>query len=187
LPHLQAIHRHLFSSLYDWAGEVRTVELDKGGHQFMFRRHIESGMADIHRRIVAADCFKGATRAGFAEEAGRIMGDVNYVHPFREGNGRTQLLYLQQLSLKAGHPLDLRHVRPAAWIDASKRAHGADYAPMSRVIHAALERSTGRPPPSPETTTRDPFREQIAKAEREASQHDDSSPNERDRPRSRDR
>jgi cell filamentation protein len=36
LAHLQEIHRHLFQDVYDWAGQVRTVELNKGGHQFMF-------------------------------------------------------------------------------------------------------------------------------------------------------
>jgi cell filamentation protein len=150
LPHLQTIHRHLFSRLYDWAGEIRTVEMTKGGHQFMFRQYIENGMADVHRRIVAADYFKGSTGATFAEEAGRIIGDVNYVHPFREGNGRTQLLYLKQFSLNAGHSLDLRHIDANAWFEASRRAHDANYAPMGKVIGAALERSATRARPSRE-------------------------------------
>jgi cell filamentation protein len=91
LSHLQAIHRHLFQDVYDWAGQVRTVELSKGDDQFMFRQYIHTGISDIHRRIVKADYFKGASQADFAAGAGRIIGDINYVHPFREGNGRTQL------------------------------------------------------------------------------------------------
>jgi cell filamentation protein len=71
-------------------------------------------------------------------EAGRIIGDVNYVHPFREGNGRTQLQYLKQLSERAGHPLDLTRIDPAGWIEASKEAHKARYDLMGRVIAAAL-------------------------------------------------
>jgi cell filamentation protein len=140
LPHLQAIHRHLFGRLYDWAGAIRTVELGKGGHQFMFRQYIHNGMADVHRRIVAADRPKSLTAEAFAEEAGRIIGDVNYVHPFREGNGRTQLLYLQQLSAVAGQPLDLTQIDPVAWIEASKRAHQADYSLMSQAIRVTLDR-----------------------------------------------
>lgn len=88
LAHLQAIHRHLFQDVYDWAGEIRIVELNKGGDQFMFRQYIQTGMADVHRRIVRAHYFKGTSQAEFAAGAGQIMGDVNYVHPFREGNGR---------------------------------------------------------------------------------------------------
>jgi cell filamentation protein len=141
LPHLQAIHRHLFQDVYDWAGELRTVEINKGGDQFMFRQYIVNGMADVHRRIVVADYFRGTTATAFAAEAGRIIGDVNHVHPFREGNGRTQLLYLQQLSGIAGHSLVLRHIDAKAWLAASKRANNADYALMGQVIRAALERT----------------------------------------------
>lgn len=48
------------------------------------------------------------------------MGDVNYVHPFREGNGRTQLYFLEQLAEQAGHPIDLRRLDPQRWIAASR-------------------------------------------------------------------
>ena len=108
LAHLQAIHRHLFQDVYDWAGEIRTVEISKGGHLFIFRQFIASGMADIHRRLVVGGFFSGLSLEDFAAKAGSILGDVNYVHPFREGNGRTQLHYLKQLCGRAGHPLDLR-------------------------------------------------------------------------------
>jgi cell filamentation protein len=92
LRHLRAIHRHLFQDIYDWAGEFRTVEMTKGGSRFQFTRYIETGMADVHRRLTAQKMLKGLSPQAFAEAAGQIMGDVNFVHPFREGNGRTQLL-----------------------------------------------------------------------------------------------
>src|ERR1700759_2271368 len=93
LSHLRAIHRHLFQDVYDWAGEIRTVEISKDGHQFQFQRVIQTGMSDVHRRLVAADFLSGLDLAPFAERAGEIIGDINYVHPFREGNGRTQMQY----------------------------------------------------------------------------------------------
>lgn len=138
LAHLQAIHRHLFQDIYDWAGELRSVEIAKGGHQFMFRQFIASGMADVHRRIVAASYFNGLTLEEAAGEIGPILGDVNYVHPFREGNGRTQLQYLKQLCGRAGHRLDLRCIEGEAWLAASRAAHTADYGPMSEAIRVAL-------------------------------------------------
>ncbi len=52
LSHLKAIHRHLFQDIFDWAGQLRTVEISKGGSQFQFRKFIETGMADVHRRLV---------------------------------------------------------------------------------------------------------------------------------------
>lgn len=134
LPHLKAIHRHLFQDVYSWAGEVRRVEISKGGNQFQFRQYIETGMADIHRRIVKSHYLRGLSPQDFAAQAGHIIGDVNYVHPFREGNGRTQLQYLKQLGEKAGHRLDLSRMQPDTWVDASRASHNAHYEAMSRAI-----------------------------------------------------
>lgn len=138
LAHLRAIHRHLFQDVYDWAGEIRTVEITKGGSQFQFQRYIATGMADVHRRIEAKAYLRKLSVAEFSALAGEIIGDINYVHPFREGNGRTLLLYLKQFALQAGHPLDLRRIGKDDWMEASKAAHGARFEPMGACIKAAL-------------------------------------------------
>lgn len=144
LKHLKDIHHHLFQDIYEWAGQVRTVEISKGGSQFQFRQYIETGMADIHRRIVLSNYLRNLKRDEFAKQAGQIIGDVNYVHPFREGNGRTQLLYLKQLTEQAGHRLDITRIQPRAWLEASKAAHRADYTPMSACIEGALVKERSR-------------------------------------------
>lgn len=144
LEHLKAIHRHLFQDMYSWAGEIRTVEINRGGHQFQFRQYIETGMADVHRRIVAEQQLQGCEPAVFAQKAAEIIGDINYVHPFREGNGRTQLQYLKQLGERAGHMLDLTLLQKESWIEASKEAHLARYDAMARCIENALGRERQR-------------------------------------------
>ena len=138
LAHLKAIHRHLFQDVYDWAGELRTVEIARGDSRFQPRRFIEAGMADIHRRIVAAGYFQGTGPDTFAAGAGPILGGVNHVHPFREGNGRTQLQYLKQLAGQAGHELDLTRIERAAWLDASSRSNAGDHRAMTQCIQRAL-------------------------------------------------
>jgi len=138
LTHLRAIHRHLFQDVYDWAGELRTVEISKGGSQFQFRQYIQTGMADVHRRLSRAAYLKRLPARQFAREAGIIIGDINYIHPFREGNGRTQAQYLQQLAEQAGHQLDFRRIEAAKWIEASKASHMADYALMTEAIRKAI-------------------------------------------------
>ena len=138
LAHLKAIHRHLFQDVYAWAGEVRTVEIAKDGSRFQPRRLIETGMADVHRRIVAAGYFRGLEPDGFAEGMGPVLGDVNHVHPFREGNGRTQLQFLKQLAARAGHAFDLTRIDRAAWLGASRRSNSGDHAAMARCIRLAL-------------------------------------------------
>ena len=138
LAHLRAIHRHLFQDVYAWAGEVRAVEIAKGESRFQPRRFIATGMADVHRRIVAADYFRSSKADGVAVGAGPVMGDVNHVHPFREGNGRTQLQYLKQLAARAGHAIDLTRIDRSAWLDASRRSNSGDHVAITRCIRRAL-------------------------------------------------
>lgn len=138
LVHLKAIHRHLFQDVYDWAGQIRTTELAKGGSRFLPRRYIETGMADVHRRLAAKNYLKGLDAQEFAREAGVILGDVNHAHPFREGNGRTQLLYLEQLAVQAGHAIDLSRMERGDWIAASRGSHHGSYDAMGRCIAIAV-------------------------------------------------
>lgn len=137
--HLRAIHKHLFQDVFDWAGEFRTLEIAKGGSQFQFCRFIDVGLADIHRRIVERRFLEGLTAEAFCDEAAPIIGDLNYVHPFREGNGRTQVEFLRQLAFRAGHDLTPASIDPVGWIAASRAAHLGDYQPFSIQISTCLE------------------------------------------------
>ena len=139
LKHLRAIHRHLFQDIYAWAGDIRTVEIAKGGSQFQFCRFIETGMGDVHRRIVEMNYLRGLDRDRFAAAAGEVIGDINYVHPFREGNGRTQMFYLRRLAAQAGHALQLARIDPVNWMAGSRAAHHADYGLLSAEIAQALK------------------------------------------------
>lgn len=139
LAHLCAIHKHLFQDVYDWAGEVRRAEITKGGHTFQFYQYIETGMADVHRRLVQSNFLRGIDADSFSRKAAEIIGDVNYVHPFREGNGRAQLEYLRQLAHQAGHNLSQDRLDPANWIKASKLAYAGNYELMGRTIRSAIQ------------------------------------------------
>lgn len=110
------------------------MEISKGGSRFQFSRFIATGMQDVHRRLVDKRFLAGLPAETFAAEAGRIIGDVNYVHPFREGNGRTQLEYLQQLGRRAGHDLNPDRLDPDTWQEASRVAVNGDYSAMAKAI-----------------------------------------------------
>ena len=92
----------------------------------------------MHARLVSLNLLNELSDHAFATEAARIIGDVNYVHPFREGNGRAQLQYLQQLALQAGHPLDLAVFQQKEWITASRAFHQGDYSLMTSEILRAI-------------------------------------------------
>jgi cell filamentation protein len=139
LAHLQAIHAHLFQDVYDWAGDIRVLEIAKGGQQFQPRGYIGVGMADVYQRLQQQNYLRHLSIKAFAEAAGRILGDVNYVHPFREGNGRAQLIYLRQLGRQAGHAINLSLLERDAWIEASIQSHRGNYDPMAACVLRAIE------------------------------------------------
>lgn len=101
-------------------------------------------MGDIHKRVLARDYLKGLSPKDFANEAADILGDVNYVHPFREGNGRTQVNYLKQLGQRAGHQIDLTKLDRTTWMNASREAHAGRYHAMADWIETALGRRRER-------------------------------------------
>ena len=97
-------------------------------------RYIGTGMTDIHRRLREGNFLRGLSRSELAARAATIIGDINHVHPFREGNGRTQLQYLQQLALQAGHELDLTRFDRETWLHASGEDNAGRYEAMARCI-----------------------------------------------------
>ena len=88
-------------------------------------------MADVHGRLARSRFLKGLAATAFAEQAAGIIGDINYIHPFREGNGRTQLQYLKQRARKRA--IALTRIEGPRWIAASIASHAADYQPMAEV------------------------------------------------------
>ena len=104
----------------------------------MFCQYISQGMADVHHRIRNAEYLAGLSGRAFAKIAGEIIGDINYIHPFRKGNGRTQMMFLKQLAVHAGHPIDLTRIDKQAWMRASRDAHHTRYDAMSECIAAAI-------------------------------------------------
>lgn len=103
--HYKAIHRFLFSDLYDWAGEVRAVNISKKGTQFTPAENIESQAELIFKRLKEHNYFKGLPHDEFVEEIVDFYCITNALHPFREGNGRTQRAFLTQLIRNAGYDI----------------------------------------------------------------------------------
>lgn len=97
------------------------------------------GMNDIHARLKKQNYLKNLSHDQFADHAGLIIGDINLVHPFREGNGRTQMYYLKQLGRQANHRINLTRFQREEWIAASIQANKADYKPMAQCIRKGID------------------------------------------------
>ena len=104
--HYKAIHAYLFGDLYDWAGQVRTVNIAKKGTVFCPAEMIEERASLIFTRLKQRNYFKGLSKKKFVDELVDFYCVTNELHPFREGNGRTQRLFLAQLATNAGYELN---------------------------------------------------------------------------------
>jgi cell filamentation protein len=101
------IHRHLFQDIYAWAGKKRMVEISKDGKQFFPTSYFDNAFRYIDQLIV--DFKKNPTdnKKLLAEKLAEILDNVNYLHPFREGNGRTQREFLRLVASEKGLNLNL--------------------------------------------------------------------------------
>lgn len=100
------LHQFLFEELYEWAGAVRSINLSKQRTHFCPADEIESLAVSMFGRVEKMDFFCGLPREDFIAELTDFYSSVNYLHPFREGNGRTQRLYFRQLAQRAGYRLN---------------------------------------------------------------------------------
>ncbi|WP_051581817.1 Fic/DOC family protein [Pseudonocardia acaciae] len=124
LAHLRGFHRFIFGDVYDWAGEPRTVSIGKG-HLFCLPQHIDSFAADIFGRLAGWSYLRELDRDEFLDRLAELLADINALHQFREGNGRTQRAFLTQLADDAGYQLRWTAMDPATNVEASKtRAPG---------------------------------------------------------------
>jgi len=104
--HYKAIHHFLFSDLYDWAGQIRTVNISKKGTVFTATENIEEQATLIFKRLKNCNYFKGLKHGEFVDEIVDFYCVTNALHPFREGNGRTQRVFLTQLIRNAGYDIN---------------------------------------------------------------------------------
>jgi cell filamentation protein len=109
--HLLATHAYIFQDIYDWAGRARTTELYKAAmmgrplHRFVPPDGLEEEAERIFTTLAKQNYLCHLDRVTFSLRAASLMLEINQLHPFREGNGRTQRAFLQALAKEAGHDL----------------------------------------------------------------------------------
>lgn len=120
LAHFRAIHRNIFQDVFSWAGEFRTVNISKGGNFFGAAAFIEPALTLVLQKLPAENYLRQSNAAHFATRAGYYLTEINAVHPFREGNGRTQREFIRQLGAQAGFQIDWTRITREQMIAASR-------------------------------------------------------------------
>jgi len=104
---LLIIHHFLFQDVYEWAGKVRTVNISKSGKPFFDRQRFYFAFQNIDTLIAEYRVIRKTMKNELAHKLAEILDNVNYLHPFREGNGRTQREFLRLLALEKDLKLNL--------------------------------------------------------------------------------
>lgn len=92
--HYLAIHREFFQDVYEWAGEIRSIRTGKGDNLFCYPEYIASEASKLFAELANRDFLADAADSDdFARGAAWFLPELNAIHPFREGNGRTQLVF----------------------------------------------------------------------------------------------
>jgi cell filamentation protein len=137
--HYRAIHRHLFQDVYSWAGKIRTVRIAKDGNAFCYPEHIDREMRRLFVALAKERYFRSLKGSAFAAKAAHFVAELNAIHPFREGNGRTQLSFLTVLAERAGHSLALERVQPVAILRATITSFSGNEKLLAAVISRLIE------------------------------------------------
>ncbi len=137
--HYQATHRHLFQDVYAWAGRFRTVRIGKGWSAFCYPENIVREMTSLFADLKERKFLSDLSADQFPREAARFVSTLNAIHPFREGNGRTQTAFLALMANHAGHPLDLKKLNPDTFMAAMIASFRKSDAALAKQIRRLIQ------------------------------------------------
>ncbi len=136
--HLKRIHKFLFGDIYDWAGKIRLVNISKG-NQFCRTEFIEQQMQEIFKKLQRDNYLQDVTsQCELSKRLAYYLSEINAIHPFREGNGRCQRMFIQLLSNSLGYQLDFMKITDEEMLEASIRSFDLEYGMLEELINRAL-------------------------------------------------
>lgn len=145
--HWRATHRHLFGDIYAWAGEYRTIDIEKDGHTFHPVARLDQAIAWCTGQLRRAALGPALGADDLAAALSPVLADLNEAHPFREGNGRTQRSLITQAAHAYGWTLDWSLVTAAENLERSIASvdDPDTLAPMLRRITRPNDQETSTP------------------------------------------
>lgn len=128
--HYRKIHHFLFQDVYRWAGRYRTVRIAKDQNVFCYPEYISVQMDKLFEHLNHGEMLRTDEFPLFAKRAASFLGNLNAIHSFREGNGRTQLAFLGLVAVHVGHPLRLDRIKQETFLPAMVASFTNNLAPL---------------------------------------------------------
>jgi len=143
LPHLCAIHQHLYQDIFNWAGDIRQMAIYQADTRFCHFAYIEKEGNALMQDLEEEGYLVGLEKADFINRLSHYYCEINVLHPFRIGNGIVQRIFFEQLAIQAGYQLDWRGIDPEAWAQAKQSGAMGDLSALntifSKVVSEARE------------------------------------------------
>lgn len=136
--HLKDIHRIIFSPIYQWAGEVRTIDISKDDTRFCNANRIEPEAAKIFANLDNQNYFVDLSKELLIKHLAILYDDINVLHPFREGNGRTQRVFFEHIMLNCGYGVDWLQVTKDEWLKANQRAYYGHHSLLEQIFERVI-------------------------------------------------
>ncbi|TGE23952.1 cell filamentation protein Fic [Hymenobacter aquaticus] len=142
--YLQELHRRALGEVYEFAGRYRSVNMSKGGFTFPAALHLPQSMAAFEREMLLPLPHAWPTTADLVRDVARVHAELLFIHPFREGNGRTARVLANLMAYKNGSTSfqweKLAEPEQFALYVRAVQAAGrqVDYGPMEAVIRSVL-------------------------------------------------
>ena len=137
--HLNKIHTYLFEDIYPFAGKYRNENIAKGVFRFAEYEYIEPELQKLMKQLKDENYLSNLSKNEHAERLAYYLSELNVLHPYREGNGRTTREFIRELALKNGYNLNLSKVTPQDFLKASIKSI-ADTTDLANLIFICLEK-----------------------------------------------
>ena len=136
--YLCGIHKALFGDLYEWAGEVRSIDISKGSTRFCSCNYIEKEANKMFVNLDQENYLANLDEKQFIAKIAEYYCDINVLHPFREGNGRAQRILFEHISINCGYNLNLSGITVTEWVNANISGYNCDYSDMEKIIEKCI-------------------------------------------------
>ena len=141
IEHLNKIHSYLFEDIYPFAGKFRNENIAKGIFRFAEFKYIEPELNRLLKNLVKENFLQGLNKKDLSEKLAYYLSELNVLHPYREGNGRTIREFIRELALKNQYKLNLSKINPQEFLKASIKSI-VDTKDLSELIYKCLENTT---------------------------------------------
>lgn len=141
LEHLKKIHFEVFQDIYDWAGKIRTVDIWKDESHFANIRMIDSAANKLFTELAKEKFFEGKDIEYIAKRLAHYLSELNVLHPFRDGNGRIQRIFISQLAQRAGYQLNYADLNKRTIYTAMEKAFFGNEEQLAELVLINLKPS----------------------------------------------